>query len=903
VGLFTDATGSTCSFSGNDPGFVTAYVVLRPGPDGFRGVTMSAPVPPCLGAVFLGDQVSEGFLSVGSSQAAISITSGDCQTNPVHLLTIYYYRSGSTEACCPYSIFSGSGGPDIAVTPCAGPGVVYSGVTSHFNANETCACTGGIAPTPPGNPHPLDNETAVSRTPLLQWFASDNDGDLADFDVYLGTDPTPPLVASHVTTMTYQQVTALDPLTLYYWRIVAHDLAGRETAGPTWQFTTRPVNSPPTGPFLQRPSIGAVVTTSNVTLDWSSSDLDEDPLTYDLYFGTVSPPPLLRSGLTASNYNIDLQYEQTYYWQVVVHDSNGGHTVSGGVWRFATHQVPAQLHFLPDPPNGQTAVPVDATLRWGNFFPDGTTYEIYFGYWSPENVPTAVVTTPYYKPAAGLEANHYYVWYIIAQTHVGNTFGTFWGPEWSFYTGPPQPNTPTNPSPAYDAITQASPTLQWSVATPNGRPLTFNVYFGTSEYPPLVATGLTNLTYSPVNLDFGVRYFWRVLALSDFNAQTSGPTWTFTVDPSLDQPPSVPANPQPFNNSQAGLTPALSWSSTDPEGKPMTFAIHFGTTDPPPFFGYTSATNYHPGGQLAPNERYYWRVVAGDGINTVPGPVWNFLAVERPVPVAFTHFTARASNGGIRVEWQLHSDEAMESYTLYRRAGSGTAASIATGPVDGVEGSYFDDRVISGTTYQYELEVRTTDGNLFRSPVATQSAPVLALRASQNYPNPFNPKTTIRYDLPTRARVRLSIVDVGGRIVRRLVDDEQPAGARDVSWDGTDDRHTPVASGLYFYVLDAGGKRLTRKLVLLEMMRSVLWRPQGDCTPTDCRTPSRTVSQTNLISEMYGSRRRWIVITVGGSSLSVGFDECVCQFCIHVATWSPTSCSCVPLSRISNLSP
>ena len=54
-----------------------------------------------------------------------------------------------------------------------------------------------------------------------------------------------------------------------------------------------------------------------------------------------------------------------------------------------------------------------------------------------------------------------------------------------------------------------------------------------------------------------------------------------------------------------------------------------------------------------------------------------------------------------------------------------------------------------------------------------------------------------------------------GREVATLVDEPRDAGAHKVLWDGTDDRGADAASGVYFYVLEAGGLRLTQKMVLM----------------------------------------------------------------------------------------
>ncbi len=79
----------------------------------------------------------------------------------------------------------------------------------------------------------------------------------------------------------------------------------------------------------------------------------------------------------------------------------------------------------------------------------------------------------------------------------------------------------------------------------------------------------------------------------------------------------------------------------------------------------------------------------------------------------------------------------------------------------------------------------------------------------QNYPNPFNPTTTIVYDLPKTATVRLEILNVLGQTVTRLVDQTQTAGRYTIRFDGTD-----VASGVYFSRLTVGEQSISRKMVL-----------------------------------------------------------------------------------------
>ena len=86
----------------------------------------------------------------------------------------------------------------------------------------------------------------------------------------------------------------------------------------------------------------------------------------------------------------------------------------------------------------------------------------------------------------------------------------------------------------------------------------------------------------------------------------------------------------------------------------------------------------------------------------------------------------------------------------------------------------------------------------------------------QNSPNPFNPTTTIRYDMPSAAHVRVRIYNVQGKLVRDLVNESRPAGRHAAVWDGQSDRGNPVASGVYIAVLQAGTYRHAVRMVLLK---------------------------------------------------------------------------------------
>jgi hypothetical protein len=93
-----------------------------------------------------------------------------------------------------------------------------------------------------------------------------------------------------------------------------------------------------------------------------------------------------------------------------------------------------------------------------------------------------------------------------------------------------------------------------------------------------------------------------------------------------------------------------------------------------------------------------------------------------------------------------------------------------------------------------------------------------AFTLHQNYPNPFNPQTTITFDIPggeARVPVRLSIYDLRGRLVRRLLEGELAPGRHAFVWDGRDDSGREAGSGAYLLTLRAGDFTSRRKLVLL----------------------------------------------------------------------------------------
>ena len=88
---------------------------------------------------------------------------------------------------------------------------------------------------------------------------------------------------------------------------------------------------------------------------------------------------------------------------------------------------------------------------------------------------------------------------------------------------------------------------------------------------------------------------------------------------------------------------------------------------------------------------------------------------------------------------------------------------------------------------------------------------VRSYKLTQNYPNPFNPVTTIKYDLPKPGNVKLSVYNTAGQLVAVLVNELQTNGSYSVEFDASN-----LASGIYFYRLDANGFSDTKKMILVK---------------------------------------------------------------------------------------
>lgn len=515
---------------------------------------------------------------------------------------------------CPhYKFRTGNRAPDL---PTAAFPAHQNGSVNPYEPNIYWNCT-----------HPDDPDVDPFDT------GDANDVNLT-FDVYFGTSNNPPLISSGHTANQLWAPTPTDPNTVdgdnvrhftwliapvlrpeqrYFWRVTARD-GLNSTVGPLWEFTT--INRPPNLPVPISPLHQAIGVASPTPLDWDCVDPDGDSLTYSVYFGASSNPPVVATALDQSAYNgllgagMPTQPNNRYYWRVIANDGHGNSVssdsdlVTAGIqaWRFDTNKPPTVPHDLrPSIRSEDDAVnashptsPIDPLdvitspppkLSWACEDPEegALTYDVYFGATSPPvSVSTGQTATEWTPNLTALRSYTQYWWQVVAHDNSG---GATQAPVVTFTTGNLAPNAPGTPDPANDAVNVSlNPTLSWTCTDPEGDPIVYDVLFGIDSTPDMDDTvdgtselkqsGRLQANFSPTTLLVLTDYYWQIRAIDQHGAATFSPVWHFTT---IDNPPDKPTAVNPADGAvDEPLTTTLQWGATDPENESLTFDVYFG---------------------------------------------------------------------------------------------------------------------------------------------------------------------------------------------------------------------------------------------------------------------------------------------------------------------------------------
>jgi hypothetical protein len=186
----------------------------------------------------------------------------------------------------------------------------------------------GTAPEAPSN---LTGGALSDSRIILNW--EDNSDNELGFDIYrAGT--TWLKVGNVAEDVTYWIDSGLEDTTLYRYYIEAVGVSENSGHSNVLSIYTHAVGEPPEAPFNPLPYNGIDTTVTQIQLAWECSDPDSDQLSYDLYYGAETPPPLRVSDLTAPTYLIaHVQTDTVIYWQVVAKDGYH-HETASPIWFF-----------------------------------------------------------------------------------------------------------------------------------------------------------------------------------------------------------------------------------------------------------------------------------------------------------------------------------------------------------------------------------------------------------------------------------------------------------------------------------------------------------------------------------------------------------------------------------------
>jgi Secretion system C-terminal sorting domain len=179
---------------------------------------------------------------------------------------------------------------------------------------------------------------------------------------------------------------------------------------------------------------------------------------------------------------------------------------------------------------------------------------------------------------------------------------------------------------------------------------------------------------------------------------------------------------------------------------------------------------------------------------------------KETTPVELTSFTANMSDGKVIVNWQTATEINNSGFSVERSSDNISFKEIAFirghgTTTDKSVYSYADNSALSGK-YYYRLKQVDYNGSFsYSSSIEVNIGIPKNFSLDQNYPNPFNPSTTIRFALPTNARVSIKLYNTLGQEVVNILNNEQMnAGVHETVLNASN-----FSSGVYFYRLEAEG--------------------------------------------------------------------------------------------------
>ena len=203
---------------------------------------------------------------------------------------------------------------------------------------------------------------------------------------------------------------------------------------------------------------------------------------------------------------------------------------------------------------------------------------------------------------------------------------------------------------------------------------------------------------------------------------------------------------------------------------------------------------------------------------------WTFGGGDYSLPVELSSFTAISDKEQIVLNWVTESEVDNSHFILKRGLNENNLVFLAEIQGKGnsttrCEYSFIDENIDLTTTYYYQLNSVDISGKIEQHETIniTYLKKVVPEKYSiANYPNPFNPQTTIAFDLPEKDFVTIDILDLQGRLIKRLSDNSYEAGNHLISWNGNNQDGNKVSSGVYIFTIRAGKFTESKKMLKIQ---------------------------------------------------------------------------------------
>ena len=191
--------------------------------------------------------------------------------------------------------------------------------------------------------------------------------------------------------------------------------------------------------------------------------------------------------------------------------------------------------------------------------------------------------------------------------------------------------------------------------------------------------------------------------------------------------------------------------------------------------------------------------------------------VVTPVELAF--FSYNLLDDQIKLFWQTATETNNYGFEIQKSLDNSNFSRIGFIPGQGTTQKsqryeFLDRASNSGISYYRLKQIDHTGEFKFTKTIEAKVHTTPVFWLSQNYPNPFNQETTLCFEIDEPGYVTLTLYNVNGQVVHRLVDDYRDSGAYLVNWSGADCLGNALPSGIYFYQLSTNNKQVTMKMVL-----------------------------------------------------------------------------------------